>query len=160
MVPNGRVRWTRPDNFHLTLKFLGDVVPEERLEEISAALRTACARHAPFDAGLTGFGAFPSARRARILWSGVGRGADAVRALAADVDAALEPLGFVREGRPYAPHATLGRVRGRPASLELPPAVLEECGFRVERADLVKSTLTAEGPVYETLEGFALGGSG
>ena len=157
-ISGERVRWTRPHNFHLTLKFLGEV-PEERLEEIAAALRQTCARHGPFDASLSGFGAFPSARRARILWVGVGAGSDEVRVLAADVDAALEPLGFGGKERPYAPHATLGRIRGRPASLlELPPIAPEERGFRVGRADLVKSTLTAEGSVYETLESFALVG--
>ena len=158
-IPEGRVRWTRPDNFHLTLKFLGDV-PEEVLEDVGAALRDPCAGHAPFEASLSGLGVFPSARRARVLWAGIGAGSEEVRALAADVDAALQPLGFGPEERPYVPHATLGRVRGRPVSLKVPPVIPGEPGFRVWRVELVKSTLTAEGSVYETLESFALGGKG
>ncbi len=154
-IPDDRVRWVRPDNFHLTLKFLGDV-PEGRLEGVVAALRRPCANRAPFDAVLSGFGAFPSARHARVVWVGVGAGSEETRALAADVDAALGPLGFGREARPYVPHATLGRVRGRPVSLRLPPVIPGEPGFRVGRVELVKSTLTAEGSVYETLEAFTL----
>lgn len=150
-----RIRWTRPENVHLTLKFLGDV-PEEKLDDVSAALRGLCAGHAPFDACISGFGAFPSARRARILWAGVS--SEAIVSLAADIDAALEPLGFEREGRPYLPHATLGRVRGRPARVELPPTVPGELVFQVRRVELVESTLTAGGPLYETIESIALEG--
>lgn len=152
-----RVRWTSPDNVHLTLKFLGDA-PREKLEDIQAALREVCARHEPFDASLASFGAFPSARRARVAWADVGAGSEEVRALAADVEEALEPLGFGREKRAYVPHATLGRVRGRPVGLDLPAVVPGEPGFRVARVELVESTPGPGGSVYETLEGFELGG--
>ncbi len=152
-----RVRWTRLDNVHLTLKFLGDV-PEEKLEDIGAALMEVCANHASFDASLASFGAFPSARRARVVWAGVGTGSEEVRALAADVGAALGPLGFGHEERAYVPHATLGRIRGRPVSLDLPASVPGELGFGIARIELVKSTLSPGGSVYEALEGFGLGG--
>lgn len=154
-IPADRVRWTRHENLHLTLKFLGDV-PEGRVDAIATALRSLAADHTPFEASFKGFGAFPSSRRARIVWASVGAGAEEVRALAADVDAALEPLGFGREGRPYVPHATLGRIRGRPASLELPAAVPGEPRFGVSRVELVESTLGTGGPAYETLRSVAL----
>jgi 2'-5' RNA ligase len=150
-----RVRWIRPENVHLTLKFLGDV-REEALDSICAALGEACAGYAPFDVGLMGLGAFPSARRARILWAGTSMGSDRLRSVAADVDAALVPLGFESEKRPYTPHMTLGRVRGRPASLDL-PSDAEGPGFRVEHVELMKSTLTQEGPIYKSLKAFVLG---
>jgi 2'-5' RNA ligase len=149
-----QVRWVRPENVHLTLKFLGDV-REEALDGICAALGEVCAEYAPFDVGLMGLGAFPSARRARILWAGAGVGSDLLRSLAADVDAALVLLGFESEERPYTPHLTLGRIRGRPASLDLPPAA-KGPGFRAERVELMESTLTSEGAVYKTLKAFAL----
>lgn len=155
--PSGdRVRWTRPENVHLTLKFLGDV-REEVLGDLSEVLGEVCANHAPFDAGLLGLGAFPSARRARILWAGVGAGAGALISLATELDGALASLGFEREKRLYTPHLTLGRVRGRPASLNLPPPPKTR-EFRVRRVELVKSTLTERGAVYETVEDFALKG--
>ena len=150
-----RVRWTRPENVHLTLKFLGEV-PETKLDDIRPALRNACANHTAFDATLDSFGAFPSPRRARVIWAGVGVGSERLRALAADVEAALEPLGFEREGRDYVPHATLGRARSRPVKVGLPEPVPGEPGFKVARVELVESRLTAEGAVYETLESMGL----
>ena len=153
-----RVRWVKPENFHLTLKFLGDVREEDQ-EDVHAALEEVCAGHAPFDVGLAGLGAFPSARRARILWAGVGEGYERLRSLAADLDAALAPLGFESEGRLYKPHMTLGRVRGRPARLDLPPGWTPGAGnleFRTGSVELMESVLDPEGPVYETLGTFAL----
>jgi RNA 2',3'-cyclic 3'-phosphodiesterase len=152
-----RVRWPKPENVHLTLKFLGDV-REEALDDLCAALGETCARHAPFDVSVTKLGAFPSARRARILWASVGASSDLLRALVADLDATLAPLGFKREERAFVPHLTLGRVRGRPASLDLPPDA-QDLGFRVRRVELMKSTLTPEGAVYRTVRAFALRGS-
>lgn len=154
--PGNRVRWIEPGNVHLTLKFLGDV-REETLGDLCAPLGETCAKHAPFDVGLVGLGAFPSARRARILWVGVGAGSDQLRALAADIDATLASLGFEREKRPYAPHLTLGRVRGRPASFDLPSDASDRLVFQVHRVELVESTLTPEGAVYETVKAFTLG---
>ncbi len=151
-----RVRWTGPENVHLTLKFLGEV-REEALDILCTALGKVCAGYAPFDVVLAGLGAFPSARHARVVWSGVGLGSARLRSLAADVDATLTPLGFEREKRPYVPHLTLGRVRGRPASLDL-PAGAEELGFRIRQVGLMESTLTAEGAVYRTVRTFALEG--
>ncbi len=149
------MRWTRPENVHLTLKFLGEV-PEGEIEQIGAALRKACADHTPFDASLSSFGAFPSARRARVIWAGAGAGSEKLRALAADVETAFEPLGFGREDRTFVPHATLGRVRGKPVKLELPAVVPGEPGFGISRVELMVSRLAAEGAVYETLYELAL----
>ena len=150
----GRVRWSKPENVHLTLKFLGDV-REEILDGLCAAVEEVCGHHTTFDAGLAGFGAFPSARRAQVLWAGIGIGFDGLRSLAADLDAVLAPLGFEREKRPYTPHLTLGRARGQPASFE--PRSEEYIGeFRVRRVELTESTLTPEGAVYRTVRAFAL----
>lgn len=147
------MRWIKPENVHLTLKFLGDV-REEALENLRAVVGEACAGHSSFDVGLAGLGAFPSARRARILWVGVDEGSEALISLAADVDGALAPLGFERENRPYTPHLTLGRVRDRPAALDLPDP--RKLGFQVRHVELVKSTLTERGAIYQTVEAFAL----
>jgi 2'-5' RNA ligase len=150
-----RVRWTRPEYVHLTLKFLGEV-PEGEIEQIGAALRKACADHAPFDASLSSFGGFPSARRARVIWAGTGAGSEELRSLVADVETAFEPLGFGREDRTFVPHATLGRARGKPVRLELPPVVPGEPGFEISRVELMESRLAAGGAVYETLHSLAL----
>lgn len=151
-----RVRWARPENVHLTLRFLGDVQQED-LGDLCAALEEACAKHTPFDASLSGLGAFPSERRARILWAGIGAGSERLRSLAADLDAVLSPLGFEREERAYTPHLTLGRVRHQPANLDL-PQIAWDLRFLVRRVELVESTLTPEGSVYRIVQAFILKG--
>ena len=156
----GAVRWTKQENIHLTLKFLGEV-PDGTLGVVRDTLREVCSAQAPFDARLRSLGAFPTPRRARVVWAGVDEGAEEITALAASVESALEPLGFRREGRPYVPHATLGRARKRPVGIDLPEAGISgAAGFRVESAQLVKSTLAPGGSIYEVLEAFALGGTG
>ncbi|HEX2098865.1 MAG TPA: RNA 2',3'-cyclic phosphodiesterase [Rubrobacteraceae bacterium] len=151
------VRWVRPENVHLTLKFLGDIQRED-LGNLCAALEKACAIHTPFDASLAGLGAFPSERHARILWAGIGAGSEQLSSLAADLDSVLTPLGFEREERTYTPHLTLGRIRGRPANLDLPQIVLD-LGFPVRRVDLVESMLTPKGSIYRIVRAFTLKGS-
>jgi 2'-5' RNA ligase len=151
----GEVRWVRPANVHLTLTFLGEV-SEDDLSRVAEALEPIRYRHEPFEVELSGFGAFPSTRRGRILWAGIGEGSDRLRALAGDVEAALEPLGFEREARSYTPHLTLGRARRRPVALtavETPPTVP---GFSVRHMELVKSVLGEAGTTYSTLATYLL----
>jgi 2'-5' RNA ligase len=150
-----RIRWVKAENFHLTLRFLGDV-QEENLGGVCAALEKVCAGHAPFDIGLLGLGAFPSARRARILWAGVGEGSEQLRSLARGLDVALASLGFEGEVLPYTPHFTLGRVRGRPARLELPSGI-GDYRFGAGSLELVESSLDPGGAAYKTIVSFALG---
>src|SRR3989442_1092556 len=93
-------RWTRPEGRHLTLKFLGEVA-DEGVDAVEDALAGTLEGAGPFDAARRELGAFPSFRRARVLWVGADEGAAAMPALAARVDDALEPLGFAREARPF-----------------------------------------------------------
>ena len=153
---SGEVRWIRPANIHLTLKFLGDVA-EADLSRVGEVLETIRERHEPFEVALCGFGAFPSNRRARIFWAGIGGGTERLRALARDVEDSLEALGFERETRPYTPHLTLGRARGRPASL-VDAAGASEPGpsFWVRRMELMKSVLGSGGADYSTLAAYTL----
>ena len=150
----GKIRLTPPANVHLTLKFLGDV-PREDLAEVADALEALRGRHEPFEAGISGFGAFPSPTKVRVLWAGVGEGADGLRALARDVEESLEPLGFEREDRAYVPHLTIGRARGRPVKLEVPQAPPPVPGFHVRKVELVESVLGAAAR-YSALAAFPL----
>jgi len=156
-IDRKKVRLTEPENVHITLKFLGEV-DENRLAEIREALAGVCERHGPFRAATSGLGAFPSARRARILWAGIGEGSEELSALAADVEEVMERRGFEREPRSFTPHLTLGRARKRPFVLTPGDAPPESPGFRVERVQLVRSVLRREGAAYATLEDYALKG--
>jgi 2'-5' RNA ligase len=104
--------WSRPDGYHLTVKFLGAVSPD-RLRGVDRAVTGAAARHAAFTLRLAGMGAFPSDRAPRVLWVGVAQdeGHAALVALAREVETAVEPLGFAPESRPFSPHLTVARIR-------------------------------------------------
>ena len=143
-----------PEKLHLTLKFLGNVA-EDDLNRVAQALKPLRERHEPFEVSTSGFGAFPSERKARILWAGVGEGSEPLRAVALSVEDLLEPAGFGREQRPYVPHLTLGRARGRQAKLDgasvSPPALR----FTLSSVDLVES-VPGEGEVtYSVLETYS-----
>ncbi len=158
------VGWVAPENLHLTLKFLGGVEPA-RLERVAEVLAPAAAVAAPFELALRGLGAFPSSARPRVVWAGVQTGGDAVAALAARVEAALSPLDFPREDRPFSAHVTLGRVReprGDPAlTAALVAGAATDFGrFQVERMALMRSDLSPRGARYTALAAWALGRSG
>jgi 2'-5' RNA ligase len=143
-----------PEKLHLTLKFLGNVA-EDDLSRVAQALEPLRERHEPFEVSTSGFGAFPSERKARILWAGVGEGSEPLRAVALSVDDLLEPAGFGREQRPYVPHLTLGRARSRHAKLDgasvSPPALR----FTLSSVDLVES-VPGEGEVtYSVLDTYS-----
>ena len=152
---SGEVRWVRPENVHLTLKFLGDVSKDD-LSRVVEALEPLRDRHEPFEAEPSGFGAFPSTRRARTLWAGIGEGSEPLRTLAKDVEASLEPLGFGREDRAYMPHLTLGRARARPVVLEAVETPSSVPNFPVRNVELVESVPGGTGPTYSTIATFVL----
>ncbi|HEY3285381.1 MAG TPA: RNA 2',3'-cyclic phosphodiesterase [Armatimonadota bacterium] len=146
------VKWVDPLQLHLTLKFLGDV-STERIPEVSNALEQVVAERAPFDVTFRGAGAFPNARRPRVLWVGAHQGAEELCRLAAAVETAMERLGFPKEDKLFRPHLTLGRFRegAHPPSLEslLDSLAEEECGVsHAEHLTLFASRLTPKGPVY------------
>ena len=119
------VRWTDPRSIHLTLKFLGEV-HEDRVDRLVLALVGAVeGRKAPM-LGLGGLGAFPNRRQPRVLWVGLKEEGALLTPLQAAVDTATAALGWEREGRPFQPHLTVGRVRdfgGR--SSRVPKKLLE-----------------------------------
>ena len=104
------VRWVQPASYHVTIKFLGwtraAVVPA-----IRDAVTSELAGFSAFQFTCLGVGAFPSTSQARVLWAGIGPGADKLEALAQRVQTAMTPLGFAPEGREFHPHVTMGRCR-------------------------------------------------
>ena len=156
-LPTDAFRLTVPDRVHLTLKFLGEVPPEDLPRTSSALERVSPQQGGPFDATVSGFGAFPSARRARILWAGIAQGAEELVTLARAVEDLLEPEGFAREDKPFVPHLTLGRAR-RPVPFDAGEATLPRLGFSVGALDLVESRQGASGVTYPVLERYPLGG--
>jgi RNA 2',3'-cyclic 3'-phosphodiesterase len=155
-LATGPVSWTRPGNWHLTLKFLGEVplAGPGGLAAVTAAL--AGLVFSPFVLSGAGGGFFPSQRRPRVAWIGLDRGAAACAALAAAVDTVLSPLGFAPESRPFTPHLTVARFRepGRVGDVEgLARELTAAClpVVPVEALTLWRSLLGPSGPRYEVL---------
>ena len=167
-LPPEAAKWTRPEGWHLTLKFLGET---EKHDEITRNLRKI--KGAPFDIRFRGTGFF-TPRSPRIFWAGV-ETPEALPHLAAQIDVALEPLGFEREQRQYSPHLTLARFgSGRPTGspkdrnamkmyalkqlIEHKPE-LAQLDFGTMTANefiLYQSQLSPQGSRYTKLERFAL----
>ena len=103
------VRWIPPQNIHLTLKFLGDTAATS-LEHIRSALEAEVPHFKHFNLGLNGLGAFPNAKRPRVLWIGLEAPA-ALISLQHELDMATSRLGYASEERGFSPHLTIGRVR-------------------------------------------------
>lgn len=105
------VSWTPEQNLHLTLKFLGEI-PPGRVQEIGALLLAAAGDVPVFELSVEGAGGFPSLRAPRVLWIGIREPLVLVGKLQENMETMLSGAGFPREGRPFHPHITVGRVRG------------------------------------------------
>ncbi len=154
------VRWVDPENYHVTLKFLGDV-RDEAVAGIRAAVNEVAAKTDPFSVDLGGFGAFPTIRRPRVIWMGV-EANPALRCLKQDVEWALTDEGFDRETRAFHPHLTLGRAEEEGAGVfrgldEMASSLSYDGGFDVNTVDLMRSRLGKDGPSYSLLNESELG---
>lgn len=97
-----------PENWHFTLRFLGATSGEAR-DQVVARLESATCGD-PFTIRFSELGAFPNARRARILWLGIDEGADRLLQLAAIAEGAARSVGFAAESKEFKPHLTLSRI--------------------------------------------------
>jgi 2'-5' RNA ligase len=150
------IRWVDPARIHLTLAFLGDV-PDRALPEVAAAVSAAARRAPAMTLEVSGLGAFPDPRRARVVWAGVGGpGREALARLQADLAATLADVGFPGPARePFTPHLTLGRARA-PRGVDLTTARAAAADFRATQFDVTEiftcaSELRPEGPRYTRL---------
>lgn len=150
-------RWTPVDNQHVTLKFLGATAPGS-VDDVATVCGGVAEGVAPAPIGLGGLGAFPSPRRARVVWLGLSDPAGVLTTLASRLESVLETLGFPSEKRRFSPHLTLARLRD-PANLEpLPDLRGEPPGpFLLSTFALWRSHLSPQGARYEVLEEFRLG---
>lgn len=158
------VKWVGEAQLHLTMRFLGEIADDD-LESMRAAIAGAGRHAAPLELRLGGVGAFPSLRRARIVWMGVER-SPALEALYSALEEELKAVGISPEERRFHPHVTLGRVRRRTRRSEL--RQLESAAgsvdfaeiCRAETVDLMRSRLGPEGARYEALARCPLGETG
>jgi RNA 2',3'-cyclic 3'-phosphodiesterase len=109
----GDLRWVQADQVHLTLAFLADV-PDRKLDDLVERLERAASRRTAFETALSGGGAFPDARRAKVVWSGLAldeRDRTELDRLATGCRAAASRAGIAVDGARFRPHLTVARTR-------------------------------------------------
>jgi RNA 2',3'-cyclic 3'-phosphodiesterase len=149
------IRWLPPANFHLTLKFLGDI-DEAKVAPIAAALERDLYPFSCCTINAKGLGVFPDLKRPRILWVGLVGGE--LNVLASRVEKSLVSFGFAAEKRAFTPHLTVGRWRqfdGSPKELgdEIEKWRGHDFGrSKIDQVTLFQSVLKPEGAVYHPLK--------
>jgi len=146
--------WAKPENLHVTLRFLGDLAEDDVRRLRDAVIETAGSLAAP-TARLGALGAFPNFVRPRVVWIGLAEGEERVTGLARAVNAGIERAGFGHPDKPFRAHLTLARVREgagglealRDASIDAPPPASP-----LDRILVMKSDLHPSGARYTALE--------
>ena len=153
-LPDARASWTREENLHLTLKFLGDT-PVNRVEALSQAAARAAAQVSPFEVIIGGCGAFPTRGQPRVLWIGIEDPTGAQNKLYRALEDECARAGFPREARPFHPHLTIARLR-QPHGARRLVELHEEIGFdpvpvNVSDVCLIRSELKSGGSRYTVI---------
>jgi RNA 2',3'-cyclic 3'-phosphodiesterase len=149
-------RWVRPENLHITLKFIGEL-PEDKLEGVRnalAAVRSAAAVEMKF----RGLGFFPDEKRPRVFWAGLEASAN-LPTLARDIDRATATQGVAQETREFTPHLTLARLEPPGIGEKLRAAILKSVhrdfgSFRTAEFHLIQSKTKPSGAEYTRLATF------
>jgi 2'-5' RNA ligase len=131
---------------------------------VTEAAAAVCGRFPPLTLQAKGLGYFGQGGRMRVLWCGLSEPTGTLALLHTELQAALEPIGFPPERRPFSPHLTLGRLREPSREEPLRRALEEMAGFESEperagHLTLFESTLTPRGPLYTARGQWPLGGA-
>lgn len=150
------LRFTDPAQAHVTMKFLGEV-REYHVDELQAAVAEAIADIDvdPFEAEVGGLGVFPSPDYISVLWTGFREGSEELTRIHEALEAATAELGFEPEEHEFTPHVTIARMDDARGKALVQRKLREEDPtvgtFDVAEVRLTESTLTEEGPEYETI---------
>jgi 2'-5' RNA ligase len=161
-IAAGSVRWTKPEQIHLTLQFLGQI-ERERLNAFDNALEKVASESSSFEIRSETIGCFPNERRPKIIWAGLAGELESLRAVKQKLDGALGELGYTPEERDFHPHLTIGRV----AHLKFADAqrLAKEIshykpaqfgGWKVKSIQFMQSILSSNGAVYRVLKSVSL----
>lgn len=151
------VKWVKPKNIHLTLKFLGEI-EQDLVKKIQAILEQIAQKNSSFSLRLSNLGAFPKLQYARVVWFSISNDQPVLN-IAKDLETELLKIDLPAESRTFSSHITLGRVRSglnRKALVERIESLNKNFSspqpeFKVLSLTLFKSTLTPQGPIYESI---------
>lgn len=146
-------RLAPPENWHITLRFLGSI-DQVTYERFLSALDVA--DFAPFQIRFGEIGAFPNKRRATVVWVGIDAGEEGLGAINDIAESAAQAAGLSAEERPFHPHLTLARVRP-PADVRGLAGTRVELGWQCDRVVVYRSITGRGGARYEPLETLRFG---
>jgi len=152
---NADLKIVKPENVHLTLKFLGEI-DEKMVDRIAGVMEKSVKEVSPFRIKLRGVGVFPSMDYMRVVWIGI-ENAEKLGIIVGRLENDLSNLGFKKEKRRFSPHMTIGRVKS-PRNKEILQNFLKENRekdfgeLEVKCIRLKKSVLTPKGPEYSTVK--------
>jgi len=147
------LKLVKPENIHITVRFLGNISISQ-VDEIYNEMKNV--DFSPFKVEIKGVGVFPSLRRINVIWAGITRGAEELRAIFDQLEPRLRRVGLKKETRGFSPHLTIARVRTGHRKAELIRCLkeIENYEFGIVEARclrLKRSILKPEGPIYLTL---------
>jgi RNA 2',3'-cyclic 3'-phosphodiesterase len=146
--------WTRPENIHLTIKFLGNI-PVLDVKQLSQAASSAVKSLAPFKLTAERCGVFPTHGPPRVLWIGITDSSEQLAHLSERLDEECAAVGLPKEARPFHPHLTLARIRSTANARALAVAHREihfpRMEFAVNELLVIRSELGTDGSKYTTV---------
>lgn len=150
------IKWVETHNLHITLKFLG-WVEDPKIDNMIELTNKAVAGTGSFKVKFSGMGTFPPGKSPRVIWVGVNEGGDTLAQLAEALEEGLSRAGYRSEGREFSSHITIGRVKDKKGvdKVKERMAEIQKTDFGemvVDHIDIMKSTLSPKGPVYEKIK--------
>ena len=154
-----KIKWVEENNFHLTLKFLGNTYTS-LIDQIIEVLETAALNVPPFEMNIQNPGIFGSRYDPRVIWLGIENSPQLVD-LANKVLDGLDKAGFPRDRQNFVPHLTIGRIKYIRDKKHLRNTIEKYHGKPLQKVIikefyLYESILTREGPVYKVIKKFIL----
>jgi 2'-5' RNA ligase len=163
LAPRGAARWTRPDQFHLTLRFLGDVLVAG-LEQLKESVGAVCMNARPLQLRAEGVGFFPNPHSPRVVWVGIDDQAGLLVDLQKQIETAVRPFAAEPGGKNFSGHVTLGRLKNLkpPDALRLAAhaQTVKDRTFgewTAQEIEIIRSELSPSGARHTSLAAFRLG---
>ncbi len=155
VTKGAKIKWIPNDNYHLTLKFIGDM-PEDEVEKVNQVIKNTISQHSSMSMSISGTGCFPKKERPRIFWVGINGDLSPLQSMVTDLNDALDPMGYPKETKEFVPHLTIARVKyPQKHTPDITPyldADYEPIPFEINKIHFMRSQLFFKGSVYTILD--------
>ncbi len=158
---NYHIKWVKPEYFHLTLFFFGEI-PANQIPELTEIMRSTLIDFSPFSFSVSGPAIFKKGNKPRVLWLGI-NAPDQLFDLKKAIDKSVESLGFISDETRFRPHLTLGRfLPKQEVNKDLESALkegqlMEPLSYEASKVILFESKLLPTGAQYVPIEVFSIG---